>query len=110
MITHLIDSAVSSSAVRCQLLPLLDPTRASLYSPAMAARPVKIPLDSELLDRIDEDPEVRQKGRSAFIRSAVHLYLQAKQRREVEARLAQAYAGEADQLLEEVEELMVEQG
>ncbi len=39
----------------------------------------------------------------------MHLYLQAKQRREIETRLARAYAGEADQLLEEVEDLMVEQ-
>jgi metal-responsive CopG/Arc/MetJ family transcriptional regulator len=75
----------------------------------MAARPVQISLDSDLLDRIDEDPEARQKGRSAFIRSAVQLYLRAKERREVESRIAVAYAGKADQLLDEVDELMVEQ-
>jgi metal-responsive CopG/Arc/MetJ family transcriptional regulator len=46
----------------------------------MSARPVQISLDSELLSQIDADPEVRERGRSAFIRSAVELYLKAKQR------------------------------
>ncbi len=66
-------------------------------------------MDNDLLVRIDSDPEVRDKGRSAFIRSAVRLYLKAKKRREVEARLAAAYGGEADALLEEIEALMGEQ-
>lgn len=72
----------------------------------MTARPVQISLDTDLLGQIDADPEVREKGRSAFIRSAVRLYLKAKERREIEARLANAYAGEADALLEEIEGLM----
>jgi metal-responsive CopG/Arc/MetJ family transcriptional regulator len=72
----------------------------------MTAKPVQISLDTDLLGRIDADPEVKDKGRSAFIRSAVRLYLEAKKRREVEARLAQAYAGEADDLLEEIESLL----
>ncbi len=72
----------------------------------MAARPVQISLDNDLLGQIDADPEVREKGRSAFIRSAVRLYLKAKERREIEARLAHAYAGEADALLNEIEGLM----
>jgi metal-responsive CopG/Arc/MetJ family transcriptional regulator len=72
----------------------------------MAARPVQISMDSDLLDQIDADPEARDKGRSAFIRSAVQLYLKAKERRDIEIRLARAYAGEASGLLEEVEELM----
>ncbi len=66
-------------------------------------------MDSDLLDQIDADPEVREKGRSAFIRSAVQLYLTAKERREIEARLTQAYADEAGCLLEEVEALMGKQ-
>ena len=77
-----------------------------MYSPPMSARPVQISLDSELLSQIDADPEVRERGRSAFIRSAVELYLKAKQRREIETRLAQAYAGQAASLLEEVEDLL----
>ena len=75
----------------------------------MAARPVQISMDSDLLDQIDADPEARDKGRSAFIRSAVQVYLKAKERREIEGRLAQAYAGEADSLLDEVEALMGKQ-
>jgi hypothetical protein len=63
-------------------------------------------MDSELLDRIDTDPEVRERGRSAFVRAAVRLYLAAKERRDIDARIFQAYAGEADQLLEEAEALM----
>ncbi len=66
-------------------------------------------MDNDLLGRIDSDPEVRDKGRSAFIRSAVRLYLKAKERREIEARLAGAYEGQADALLEEIEGLMGEQ-
>ncbi len=84
----------------------IDPTRNLLYVVSMTARPVKISMDPELLDRIDADPEARDKGRSVFIRSAVLLYLQAKRRREIETRLAGAYAGEADALLEEVEGLL----
>lgn len=63
-------------------------------------------MDSNLLGQIDADPEAREKGRSAFIRSAVELYLKAKERQQIEARLTQAYSGEAASLLEEVEELL----
>ena len=72
----------------------------------MTAKAVQISLDTDLLGRIDADPEVKDRGRSAFIRSAVRLYLEAKRRREIEARIARAYAGEADSLLEEVESLI----
>jgi hypothetical protein len=75
----------------------------------MAARPVQISMDPDLLDQIDADPEAREKGRSAFIRSAVQLYLKAKERRDIDARLAPAYAGEAGSLVEEVEGLMDKQ-
>jgi metal-responsive CopG/Arc/MetJ family transcriptional regulator len=63
-------------------------------------------MDSDLLGQIDADPEVREKGRSAFIRSAVEAYLKDKERRQIEMRLTQAYSGEAGSLLEEVEELL----
>ena len=66
-------------------------------------------MDSALLCQIDSDPEVLQKGRSAFIRSAVELYLKAKERREIEMRLSQAYSGKIDSLLEEIEVLMGQQ-
>lgn len=63
-------------------------------------------MDPDLLDQIDADPEAQERGRSAFIRSAVQLYLKAKERREIEVRLAEAYTGEAGCLLDEVEALM----
>ncbi len=72
----------------------------------MAARPIQISIDDSLLGRIDADPEVRDKGRSSFIRAAVRLYLKAKERRQVELRLAQAYDGEADALLQEIDNLI----
>jgi metal-responsive CopG/Arc/MetJ family transcriptional regulator len=72
----------------------------------MAARPVQISLDEKLLRRIDRDPETRQRGRSAFIRSAVELYLKARERREVDAAIAKGYAGHADEMLAEVESLL----
>jgi metal-responsive CopG/Arc/MetJ family transcriptional regulator len=72
----------------------------------MAARPVQISMDEKLLQRIDEDPEAQEKGRSAFIRSAVECYFSAKERREIEARLVRAYSGQADLLLSEVEDLL----
>ena len=62
-------------------------------------------MDTELLRRIDADPEVRQRGRSMFIRSAVEMYLRAKRRQEIDARITSAYAERADELLEEVVDL-----
>ena len=76
------------------------------YYPNMPARPVQVSMDTELLRRIDADPEVRERGRSVFIRSAVEMYLRAKRRREIDARIASAYAERADDLLEEVADLM----
>jgi len=72
----------------------------------MPAKPVQISMDRDLLAQIDADPEVREKGRSAFVRSAVRLYLDAKGRRDIDARLVAAYGGKADELLVEAEELM----
>jgi predicted RNA-binding protein YlxR (DUF448 family) len=75
----------------------------------MTERSVQISMDPDLLGQIDADPEVREKGRSAFFHSAAQLYLKAKERRGIERRLAHAYSGEAGSLLEEVEELMGQQ-
>ena len=47
----------------------------------MPVKPVQISMDTKLLDRIDRDPETRERGRSAFLRSAAELYLAAKKRR-----------------------------
>ena len=72
----------------------------------MAAKPVQVSVDETLLARIDADPEAKRVGRSAFIRAAVELYLRARRRRDVDALIHGAYDGEADAMLEEIEELM----
>jgi len=75
----------------------------------MAARPVQISLERDLLTRIDRDPQTRKEGRSAFIRDAVTLYLEAKRRKEIDAQIRRAYQGHGRELLDEVERLLEEQ-
>ena len=72
----------------------------------MPSKPVQISMDDQLLKRIDADPEARKHGRSAFIRSAVQLYFKVKERQALEARLNQAYGGQADLLFDEIENLV----
>jgi metal-responsive CopG/Arc/MetJ family transcriptional regulator len=72
----------------------------------MGAKAVQISLDTDLLKRVDRDPEVRKLGRSAFIRSAIDLYLRAKERRGDDDAIRRAYGGQADAMLGEVEELL----
>lgn len=72
----------------------------------MPAKPIQISIDTDLLRRIDADPEAKQKGRSALVRAAVEVYLTAKERREREARIARAYSGQADAMLDEVADLI----
>lgn len=72
----------------------------------MAARPVQISMEADLLRRIDRDPEAQRKGRSAFIRSAVELYLRVRERQGIDAELRRAYGAEADSMLEEVDRLI----
>jgi len=72
----------------------------------MVARPVRISLDDEVLARIDEDPEAREKGRSAFIRAAIESYFTDRERREIEGRLLRVYSGQADAMRAEVEDLL----
>ena len=72
----------------------------------MPAKPVQVSMDTELLRRIDADPEVRRRGRSSFIRSAVEMYLRAKRRREIDAQIANAYGGQTDELLDEVADMI----
>jgi metal-responsive CopG/Arc/MetJ family transcriptional regulator len=75
-------------------------------TPIMPARPVQISLDRELLQRIDRDPQTKKDGRSAFIRSAVELYLQAKRRREIDVQIRRAYQGKGHELLEEIQDML----
>ena len=76
------------------------------YMAHMAARPVQISIDAALLRRVDRDPEARKAGRSAFIRSAIELYLAAKDRRDTDEAIRRAYGGRAGELAAEVEDLM----
>ena len=75
----------------------------------MAARPVQISIDRDLLARIDRDPQTKKEGRSAFIRNAVTLYLEAKRRKEIDAQIRRAYQGHARDLLDEAKQLLEEQ-
>jgi metal-responsive CopG/Arc/MetJ family transcriptional regulator len=72
----------------------------------MAAKPVQVSIDVELLHQVDADPETREKGRSAFVRSAVSSYLDAKRRAQVDARIRAAYGGAADAMKAEVSDLL----
>jgi len=72
----------------------------------MAVKPVQVSIDTQLLERIDRDPETRERGRSAFLRSAAEMYLAAKKRRGIDLRIRKAYEGAADAMLEEIEDLM----
>lgn len=72
----------------------------------MSAKAVKVSIDAELLKRIDADPEAQQSGRSAFVRSAVNVYLAAKSRRGIDERIRAAYAPESDAMLDDVADLL----
>lgn len=74
--------------------------------PNMSAKPVQISVDRELLARIDRDPKTKKEGRSAFIRDAVLLYLDAKRRRDIDQSIRSAFAGKHDELLADVEAML----
>ena len=71
----------------------------------MAAKPVHVSIGVELLRLIDADPETREKGRSAFIRSAVSSYLAAKRREAIDVAIGAAYGGVGDAMETEVSRL-----
>jgi metal-responsive CopG/Arc/MetJ family transcriptional regulator len=72
----------------------------------MPAKAVQISLDEDLLRVIDSDPEAQRAGRSAFIRRAVSAYLEAKRRRDVDEAFRRAYQGKADELLDDIRDLI----
>lgn len=72
----------------------------------MPTRPIQISMDEALLERIDRDPEVAQRGRSWFLRAAATFYLAAKERRDIDQSISAAYGDQADRMIEEVAELM----
>lgn len=72
----------------------------------MAAKPVQVSIDEELLARIDADPEAQRVGRSRFIRDAVETYLRLREARETDRAIRAAYDGRADEVMAEVDELI----
>lgn len=72
----------------------------------MSAKAVQVSIDVDLLRRVDAQPETHERGRSAFIRSAIECYLRAKEQREIDEAISTAYAGHADAMLAEVEGLV----
>lgn len=63
-------------------------------------------MEETLLERIDADDEVIRHGRSAFLRAAARFYLAAKQRRETDRRIGDAYRDQADDMVDEIAEFM----
>jgi len=76
------------------------------YRDTMAAKPVQVSIGVELQRLIDANPETREKGRSAFIRSAVSSYLAAKQRKAVDVAIGAAYGGAAETMEAEASGLL----
>jgi metal-responsive CopG/Arc/MetJ family transcriptional regulator len=72
----------------------------------MAAKPVQISIDEELLERIDADPDVEKRGRSAFVRAALRYYLKVKRRRSVDDAITRAYGRHAGEARAESDELI----
>ena len=75
----------------------------------MGSKAVQISLDESLLKRIDADPEVRRRGRSAVIRDALERYLRATRRRSLDEAIRRAYGDAGDHALAEVEDLLESQ-
>jgi predicted transcriptional regulator len=78
-------------------------------SSAVSKKPVQISLDPGLLRRVDADAETRASGRSAFMTSAILLYLRDKERLRVDEEIHRSYAGQADGLAAEAEPIMARQ-
>lgn len=76
------------------------------YIVIMSAKTISVWLDLDLLERVDADPEARERGRSSFVRSALRFYLDAKRRHGLNTALEAAYAGQADRMLAEIEPLL----
>jgi metal-responsive CopG/Arc/MetJ family transcriptional regulator len=72
----------------------------------MPARSVQISIDEDLLREIDQQPETKDQGRSAFIRSAVRLYLDMQRRRSRDRAYVEAYGGASDEVWDEFSGLM----
>ena len=62
---------------------------------------IQITMNERLLARLDTDPEVREKGRSAFLRKAATEYLRHRERETISAQYKAAY-GDVAEVAEEL--------
>ena len=65
-------------------------------------KPVQILIDEELLERLDEDDEVRLRGRSKVLRELVSAYLESQRDARIDAQYKRGY-GDGLQVSEELE-------
>lgn len=56
-------------------------------------KPIQVTIDDALLDRLDRDPEVAARGRSAVVRDAVAAYLAKRRGRAIADAYRKGYAG-----------------
>jgi metal-responsive CopG/Arc/MetJ family transcriptional regulator len=61
----------------------------------MYMKAIQLTIDEELLDRLDKDPEVAQRGRSAVVREAVAAYLARRRGRDIAEAYQRGYGGGA---------------
>jgi metal-responsive CopG/Arc/MetJ family transcriptional regulator len=52
---------------------------------------IQFTLDEALLRRVDADPEVKEKGRSAFLRNAIDEYLKRRRERSIRDAYRRGY-------------------
>lgn len=65
-------------------------------------KPVQILIDEELLERLDEDEEVRLSGRSKVMRELVSAYLESQRDARLDAQYKQGY-GDGIRVSEELD-------
>jgi metal-responsive CopG/Arc/MetJ family transcriptional regulator len=65
-------------------------------------KPVQILIDEELLAGLDEDEEVRRKGRSKVLRGLVSAYLESRREARLDAQYQRGY-GDGPRVSEELD-------
>jgi metal-responsive CopG/Arc/MetJ family transcriptional regulator len=56
-------------------------------------RAIQITIDEEALAAIDATPEAKARGRSAFVRAAVHAYLRQQRQSSIDDAYRRGYGG-----------------
>src|SRR5205823_3601446 len=70
---------------------------------AHVKKPVQISFDPQILRQVDANREAKKAGRSAFVMQAILTYLRMQREKDLEEQVRQAYKGQADKLLGELE-------